>query len=275
MSLNSPSARNVYLPVLHNKEIAPGIFRLAFEDTVLSKMIKPGQFLMLGFPHLKDPLLPRPLAAFNVAGDLIEVLYQRVGKGTGLLSRMGEGELLRVFGPLGNGFSLPLDTPSLIIVGGMGIASVHLLILELLQRDLPPMLLYGSRTNKGLLPLEILEEKRLAIHLATEDGTRGLKGTTLDLLQHLSEQTEGFAKTYKEAFVCGPMAMLKALAGFLDDYGINSQVSLESRMACGYGVCQGCVIPTRDFKNPDNIRYQKVCVDGPVFNGEEICWEAL
>ncbi len=275
MSLNNRAARNVYLPVIYNKEIAPGIFRLAFEEAVLAKMIKPGQFLMIGFPHLKDPLLPRPFAAFNVIQNRIEIIYQRVGKGTGLLSHVRNGDLLRVFGPLGNGFPMSLDTPPLIIAGGIGIASVNLLILDFLQREKAPLLLYGSRTHEGLLPLDILEDKRLNIHLATEDGARGVKGTTLDLLHYLAEQIEGFTNIYKEAFICGPMVMLKAIAGPLAAYGINGRFSLESRMACGYGVCQGCVIPTRDLKNPEKLRYQKVCVDGPVFNGEEIYWETI
>lgn len=277
MPLTSQPAYNLCLPVLSNREIVPEIFLLALEEPRLAAEARPGQFMMLSIPPLKDPLLPRPFAVFNAEGSRIEIVYKRVGKGTALLAQMRPGDVLRVLGPLGNGFSPPdRSVEALVLAGGIGIASVHFLLVHLITGGgAPPTLLYGVRSPDELVPLELLEKRGLLLHLATEDGKRGVKGKVSDLLSTALEQNEGLPKADTEAFVCGPLPMLKAVARQLTTLGIKSQFSLESRMACGYGVCQGCVIPFKDEKEPKRIVYRKVCTDGPVFPAEDICWEAI
>ena len=97
----------------------------------------------------------------------------------------------------------------------------------------------------------------------------------MDLLAAGLEQTGASSTTRVESFVCGPMPLLKALAGRMKDLGSTAQFSLESRMACGYGVCQGCVLPFKAEGVPGKIRYRKVCTEGPVFRADEVCWEAV
>jgi dihydroorotate dehydrogenase electron transfer subunit len=224
-----------------------------------------------------DPLLPRPFAVFNAEGSRIEIVYKRVGKGTALLAKMRPGDVLRVLGPLGNGFTPPDGSvEALVLAGGIGIASVHFLLVQLMRGEgAPPTLLYGVGSQEELVPLEHLEKRGLVLHIATEDGKRGMKGMVSDLLPTALEQGKGLPRAGTEAFVCGPLPMLKALASRLTTLGIKSQFSLESRMACGYGVCQGCVIPFKDKEEPENVLYRKVCSDGPVFRAEDICWEAI
>jgi dihydroorotate dehydrogenase electron transfer subunit len=277
LPLTSQPASSVCIPVLWNREIVPEIFLLALEEPRIAAMALPGQFIMLSVPELMDPLLPRPFAIFNTEGSRIEILYKKVGKGTALLAQMREGDALRVLGPLGNGFSPPNPSvEALVLAGGIGIASVHFLLVHLLKRkNAPPTLLYGVPSPEELVPLEPLEESGLLLHIATEDGKRGVKGRVTDLLSTVLEQGKGPSSADREAFVCGPLPMLKAVAKQMATLGIKSQFSLESRMACGYGVCQGCVIPFRNEKEPKNIRYRKVCTEGPVFPAEEVCWEAI
>lgn len=276
MPLNPGEGGPLVTPVLSNTEIVPNYFRMAFEAPALAAEARPGQFLMLSFPLLKDPLLPRPFAVFNVQGPRVEVLYRRVGKGTGLLARMRAGDPLRVLGPLGNGFRLPDPSVApIVLAGGCGIASLHLLLLHLLKRQsAPTTLLYGVRFHDELIPLEDLEEAGLLLRIATEDGKRGLKGTVTQLLS--TALAPGASSTDAvELFACGPQPMLRAAVQAVKGLGVRAQVSVESRMACGYGVCQGCVFPFHGAKGPEKVRYRKVCTDGPVFAAEEICWEAV
>lgn len=271
---NTPAA---LIPVLSNKQIVPGIFLMAFEAPRLAAEAQPGQFLMLSIPPTHDPLLPRPFAVFNVAGQRVEVLYRRVGKGTRLLSGMRTGDLLRVLGPLGNGFALPdPSVTSIVVAGGIGIASVHFLLVHLLARQsAPTTLLYGVRSHEEIVSLRSLDKKGLLIRVATEDGQQGVKGTVLDLLSTTLPQTQNLPTASIESFVCGPLAMLRAVAARMKGLGMRAQFSMESRMACGYGVCQGCVIPFKGDHDPKQIKYRKVCTQGPVFPAEEICWEAI
>ncbi len=265
------------VPVLSNTEVVPEFFRLAFEAPHIAAKARPGQFLMLSLPSLRDPLLPRPFAVFLVEEQRVEILYRRVGKGTGLLSRVREGEPVRVLGPLGNGFVLPDPAAkSIIVAGGCGIASVHFLLLNLLKRpSASTALLYGVRSHQEIIPLEPLEKRGLLVRIATEDGRRGLKGTVTDLLSTFLEHLAPLSETLVESFVCGPLPMLRAVAAQMNRLGIKAQFSLESRMACGYGVCQGCVLPFKAGEVPGTIRYRKVCAEGPVFSPEEVCWDAI
>jgi dihydroorotate dehydrogenase electron transfer subunit len=277
LPLTPRNAHAALIPVLSNREIVPGIFRMAFEAPRLAAGAKPGQFVMLSIPPTHDPLLPRPFAVFNVDGQRVEILYRRVGKGTGLLSGMRTGDLLRVLGPLGNGFALPdPSVTSIVLAGGIGFASVHFLLLKLLKRQTAPTtLLYGVRSHEEIIPMESLDKKGLLIRVATEDGQQGVKGTVIDLLSTTLPRTENLPTATIESFACGPLAMLRAVAGRMKGLGMRSQFSMESRMACGYGVCQGCVIPFKGDDDPKQIKYRKVCTEGPVFAAEEICWDAI
>lgn len=277
MPLTPHAAYNTLLPVVSNREIVPEIFLLTLEEPRLAAAARPGQFLMLSMPELGDPLLPRPLAVFNVEGFGLQVLYRRVGKGTGLLAQARPGEVLRVLGPLGNGFALPgPSVRALVLAGGIGIASVHFLLARLLRRgSAPTILLYGVRSAEEIIPLGPLEKDGLIVRIAAEDGRRGLKGKVTDLLPEALDPDDAGSTSATEAFVCGPVPMLKAVALRLAALGIESHFSLEARMACGYGVCQGCVLPFRDPDDPKAVRYQKVCTEGPVFPARDVCWEAV
>jgi dihydroorotate dehydrogenase electron transfer subunit len=277
LPLTPQNTHTALIPVLSNQEIVPDIFRLAFEAPRLAAEARPGQFVMLSIPPTHDPLLPRPFAVFNVEGQCVEILYRRVGKGTGLLSGMRKGDLLRVLGPLGNGFAVPdPSTTSIVLAGGIGFASIHFLLVHLLGRQTAPTtLLYGVRSHEELIPMETLDKKGLLMRVATEDGQQGVKGTVIDLLSMALPRKEELATATIESFVCGPLAMLRAVADRMKGLGMRAQFSMESRMACGYGVCQGCVIPFKGDDDPKQIKYRKVCTEGPVFAAEEICWEAI
>ncbi|HPE16794.1 MAG TPA: dihydroorotate dehydrogenase electron transfer subunit, partial [Oscillospiraceae bacterium] len=93
------------------------------------------------------------------------------------------------------------------------------------------------------------------VAVATADGSIGIRGTALHAIA-------AHAGSYDYAFACGPEPMLRAVAGGLS---CGTQLSLEARMACGFGVCMGCSI--RTIHGP-----RRVCKDGPVFRKEELLW---
>jgi len=113
----------------------------------------------------------------------------------------------------------------------------------------------------------------MSSHILTEDGSMGCKGTVLDFFIQFSKQAGDLSNTYDGACVCGPAPMLKALAGPLSSTKLQTQFSLESPMACGYGVCQGCTVKTHEAREKGKTGYARVCTDGPVFSGEKICWD--
>jgi dihydroorotate dehydrogenase electron transfer subunit len=278
LPVTAQHAKSALIPLLSNTEIVPEVFLAAFEAPRIAAEARPGQFLMLSTPLSHDPLLPRPFAVFNVQGANVEILYKRVGKGTGLLSQMRKGDTLRILGPLGNGFTLPdRSVKAMLLAGGIGFASLHFLIVHLLKRQsTPPTLLYGVRCAEELMPLASLERDGLVVRIATEDGRQGVKGRVTRLLSDVLASSAFLRGPPIEAFACGPLPMLRAAADQMRDLGMKAQFSLESRMACGYGVCQGCSFPFKTRGGvPDQVRYRKVCTEGPVFAFDEIGWEAL
>ena len=100
-------------------------------------------------------------------------------------------------------------------------------------------------------------------YLATEDGSAGLKGRVTDLI---SANDAILDRSNSMIYACGPNPMLQRIKEMMGEMNKTCQVSLETLMACGFGVCLGCVVNSTSAMNP----YKYVCKDGPVFYTSEI-----
>jgi dihydroorotate dehydrogenase electron transfer subunit len=202
----------------------------------------------------RDPLLARPMAVYRGDASALEFRFKVVGRGTRILGSLPVGAPLGVVGPLGNGFP-DLPAGSVLVGGGTGIASLY----ELAARDSHVRVLLGGATRNEVLGLDDFEALGVELQVATEDGSRGRRGLVTDLLQPEPD---------RRVVACGPTPMMRVAAELAQKAGASCLVSLESPMACGFGICLGCAVPTRD-----GFRY--VCTDGPVFDAAEIRWEEL
>jgi NAD(P)H-flavin reductase len=208
----------------------------------------PGQFYMLtaaerwGGGDDERPFLPRAFSVMRDHGDgTLDFLLEDVGPGTNRLAELDEGEGLYLLGPLGNGFARPRDGRRPILVGGgVGIAPLAI------WGDA----LGGAQTLLGFRDADHAEGAVLlpGAEVATDDGSVGHHGLVTDLLD---------LGAHVEVYACGPPPMLDAVAALCNDAGVPAQLAMESGMACGFGACFGCVVPTRDG-------YVRLCVDGPV-----------
>lgn len=258
--------------VLESQEILPGTFLLCLEAPALARTGRPGQFLMVrcGEEGSSDPLLRRPLALHRLdrEGGRVEVLVRVVGRGTGWLAVRRAGDLLDVLGPLGQGFSLHRSTRHLLLVaGGMGIAPLVAMAEDGLRRHCAVVLALGARCARELYPPGLIPPA-VEVHLATDDGSAGLRGPVTALL---ADPALGLLSWADQVMACGPQAMLAELgrlvrAGRLRPRAGFVQVSLEEHMACGVGACLGCVVATRHG-------YRRVCQEGPVFDLREVAWK--
>ena len=106
------------------------------------------------------------------------------------------------------------------------------------------------------------------IYLTTDDGTIGDEGTVMEPLKRIIIENKN---TY--LFACGPEPMLHAVREFALKNNIPAQLSVESYMGCGFGLCQGCVIQRNDYEIRDHSYHEKyslVCLDGPVYEAGDI-----
>jgi len=232
---------------------------------------RPGQFVMLqpgarGSAQRFDPLLPRPMAVYRTerAGGsaIIEVLYKVVGRGTALLADLGSGDRIGLVGPLGQGFPEPSGGRAVLVGGGTGIASLYELAARWCETGQVTVLL-GARTADDLMGETDFRALGADLKLATEDGSAGARGRVTELLG------PELAAAPAQVYACGPNPMMQRAAEIAEDAGARCWVSLENRMACGFGVCLGCAVPR------SGEGFDLVCRDGPVFESRSLRWEGL
>jgi len=243
--------------VMSNQEVAQDTYLMSLECDLPSSV--PGQFVMVKIDRSYDPFLRRPLAILRHSENNLELLYKVRGAGTLELSRKVGGDILSVLGPLGNSFSIPETSDSIIYVaGGTGLPPV----LALAERVRRGYLIVGARTRTDIPLWERMENISGIDALATtEDGSFGRKGVATDVLAELATRDLGSCIIY----ACGPAGMLKAVSELARRIGARCEVSLEERMACGFGVCSACTVKTKDGN-------KRVCVQGPVFEADLIKW---
>jgi dihydroorotate dehydrogenase electron transfer subunit len=223
----------------------------------------PGQFYMIGVADSHDPLLKRPFSFFRKTPEGLHFLYTVRGKGTAFMKAFGEGKIIPMIGPLGNGYPGPgRATVPLFVAGGTGIASVFSLIEKLSKKA---CVLYGARCKDQILVADELQAFGDRCSICTDDGSFGAKGTAVDMLgDFLSRHRKGTARFV--IYACGPKPMLQAVSEFAVQRAIKGYLSLEENMACGFGACLGCAVKSVHG-------YKRVCREGPVFPMDEIVWE--
>lgn len=245
---------------------------LTFVAPDLAQRAQPGQFVSLGV-DLDGAVLRR---AFSIArlsqrgpwAGTVEVVFAVVGRGTDWLARRRKHDVVDVVGPLGRAFPLPAQPVSCLLVGGgYGAAPLLFLAERLLADGLRVDMVLGAATAERLF--NAIEAKRLSTNavFTTEDGSLGTAGRVTDVLDAAADGG-GSGVVYG----CGPMAMLAAVARWARERGLPSQMAVEEEMACGTGVCWTCVVPVR---RKHGVRNERACVEGPVFNGARVQWDAI
>lgn len=239
--------------VIDNFQIEEHIYRLTVETS--TENIVPGQFFMLRAWD-KDPLLSRPISVFDFEPGKVTFLYQVIGKGTKLLSKLKQNDTISLLGPSGNGFDLSkINGKVAVVTGGIGIAPMFYLVKKLKNERMNNVKidLYSGFKDKPYI-LEEIKSFMDNIYVATDSGSFGIKGFVTDIFS-----PDG----YDKVLCCGPEVMMNKVVHKCKAVGVPMLASLEKNMACGIGACLGCTCKT-DKGN------KRVCKDGPVFSGDEL-----
>lgn len=218
-----------------------------------SAITAPGQFVNIALP---GKFLRRPISVCDWTDETITLLVKEAGEGTRALVRMAPGTELDVLSGLGNGFCLSQAGENAVLVGGgIGIAPLAGLARRMLEAGQNPVVVLGFRSAEDAFYQELFAARGMDLRIATEDGSLGAKGFVTDVLRTFENDVYVLA--------CGPTPMLRSVHGLPNVTG--GQFSFEARMACGFGACVGCSIPTASGP-------RRVCKDGPIFQKEEIVW---
>jgi NAD(P)H-flavin reductase len=225
-----------------------------------------GQFYMLraaerwGGGEDGRAYLPRALSFARCtpteAGTALDFLFEPVGPGTERLAQLAPGEELVLTGPFGNGFVHVAGSRALLVAGGIGLAPIVALRDQLIGAgEARHELMVGMRSHEHAEALGLFG---IDAGLTTDDGSAGEQGFVTTLLSRALDST-GPAVVY----ACGPDVMLDAVRAICTSEDVPGQLAMESGMACGFGACFGCVVPTEDG-------YIRLCVDGPVVAADRV-----
>ncbi len=256
--------------VLWNRPQGSGYYRMGLGCAGKIESVHPGQFLMLRLEGQQSPLLRRPFSVHQVIVDQhrirgFEILYKVVGDGTALLAGAKKGDGIDVLGPLGKSFVVhPGHKTVYCVAGGIGVAPFLFLAarMSVAGFDMSGVSLFlGGRTANDLLCVEDFETLGMSPILATDDGSRGQRGLVTAPLEEAIRTSPP-----DMMYACGPLPMLRVVMAIAAHHDLPCQVSIETIMACGMGACLGCAV--KDKKR--HAAYRHACVDGPVFDAEEI-----
>lgn len=266
--------------ILAKQIVGPGVCCLWVDAPHIAASAWAGEFVMITCGEGSDPLLRRALTVCQygprvlqrqkngehpdwVTPTSVSLLFNADGLARRWLGAREVGEEIQVLGPLGKGYEIHPGTKRIVMAGGgTGIAPLIALADEALASDIHVTLLSGGRNEAGLYPEELIQPEVEYVPV-TEDGSIGKRGL---ITEHLSP----YLKDVDQLFLCGPVPMYKSALPVCKKSGIEgrTQVLLEVRMACGFGICFGCSIPTRSGM-------KKICIEGPKLMLSEVDWEAL
>lgn len=242
-----------------NKKLGEKYFLMGVD--VPWKLFVPGQFVMIDVPG-NATFVRRPFGVLSIEKGVLTICYKVVGTGTEALSELEDGCEVSILGPLGNGFNLDRDNV-ILVAGGYGIVPMYALADRLVEMGKQLIILYGAKTEADLVLLDWIKKLGVDCRISTEDGSKGVKGNVTVMLEEVLSNN----LKYKVIYTCGPKGLLKEVCRLGQAHGKEVFVSAEEYMACGFGVCLGCVCRNKAGN------FVRICKDGPVFSGDEIVIE--
>jgi len=245
--------------IILNEKVAKDFYKLRFLWKKEWGAPVAGNFCEIKTNDLSAPLLRRPFAfsAYDESKDFAEIIYQKRGTATDILSKKREGENLPIIAPLGNSFYENISQKKRVfaVAGGVGLGPI---LFAVKTSPLPAFLVAGFRDKDFVPENSVFAETNSTI--CTDDGSDGFSGNVVQFLKTTDITGDDLI------IACGPTPMLKALHDFAAEKNIECRVSMEEMMACGVGACMGCVILACDEK------YRRVCKEGPVFDSRGLRW---
>ena len=234
--------------IVSNRPLTDSVWQMVLAGDT-QYLTAPGQFVNIA---IEGCYLRRPISVCDYDGQSITLIYKVVGRGTEIMSRMQAGEKLDVLTGLGNGFSLSAATEQpLLVGGGVGVPPLYNLARKLSAAGKRVQVVLGFNRAEEIFYAEEFESLGVDVHIATADGSVGVKGFVTDAMKSLE---------FDYVYTCGPLPMLKAI---YNATACDGEYSFEERMGCGFGACMGCSCQTTKGS-------KRICKEGPVLKRDEI-----
>ena len=255
--------------VLSLTHINEQVFTLTLEKPAAMEPIGPSQFFNL--KSHEYPYLRRPISISRFDDNTFDFTIIIKGEGTERMAKLRPGDMMDVQGPLGNTYDIdPTWSRVLVVGGGIGVPPQSVLAEALKERSNGQMTIHvclGFKDKPYLL--ERFSDTAAQLKVASEAGYGDYKGYVTDLVTQALEEA-----SYDQVFVCGPHILIEKVAKIAMEKGVEAQLLMEERMACGIGACMVCTCKIKDETRPEGYWNQRVCKDGPVFKASEVLFDA-
>lgn len=266
-------------PLIRNELIAENTYLLRVAAPEIARTFRPGQFVMIRLTGLDAPLIGRAFAVYDThPGDdgqpeSIDLIYLRKGALTMPLADSPVGTMLSVWGPLGNGFDDRPCEKLIMAVGGIGQTPMLVAGRDAMSRGWARQveLIYGARRASLLAGVDDFRAAGFDVTTCTDDGSEGQAARVPDVLEARLRDCSSEQRGGIRVITCGPEIMMQKVAEACEQHGVDCQVSMETPMACGIGICFSCVAKVR--QDDGEWDYKRTCVEGPIFDAEKIVWD--
>ncbi len=248
--------------LIKKEQLKPDIFKFSLSAKEIVDTAKPGQFIEIRVTDGMDPFLRRPISIYNMDKEngILEIIFRVQGKGTEILSRKKEEDLVDIIGPLGYGtFKFDGYKNIAILGGGIGVFPLYELA-KTASKNIEVNTYLGFRDKDAVLLEAEFKNVSNKLVITTDDGSYKIHGFAINELKNDLENNSNI----DAIFACGPLPLLKSAQKLASEKNIPCQISLEEKMGCGLGVCLGCAVEVKTGG------YEHVCKQGPVFDSSKV-----
>jgi NAD(P)H-flavin reductase len=250
--------------ILQKSLLGPKMHYMLVEAPLVARKARAGQFVVVRVRE-QGERIPLTIADFDRDSGTVTLVFQELGKTTGLLAAMKKGDcLLDLLGPQGNPTEIEDFGHAVIIGGGIGVAPVYPIARALKQKGNKVTAIIGYRSKEHVFWEEKMKSVSDNLIIATNDGSYGKKGFVTDMLKELMAADEKI----DIVFAIGPAVMMKAVVEMTRSSGIKTIVSLNSLMVCAMGMCGACRVEVGG-------KTRFTCMDGPDFDGHQVDFDLL
>lgn len=251
--------------IVSNSQLSENVFTAEVEAPLIAQAGKPGQFVIVSVSSDYGERIPLTIADADPGRGTIRLIWQRVGKTTAELADLRVGdEIANIVGPLGKPTHIENFGTAVCVGGGIGNAPLLPIAKALKQAGNKIISILGARNNQLLILEDEFGRISDELIITTDDGSYGRKAFVSEPLKEICQRTP----KPDIAFVIGPAVMMKVCCEVTKQFNIPTQVSLNTIMVDGTGMCGGCRI---EFDG----RPKFVCVDGPEFDGHKVNFDLM
>lgn len=258
--------KQYFLNVLSNVQVSARYWHMRLDTTPIDETIDPGQFFHVRCSETYMPFLRRPFSIYmiNKHDNIIEFLYLVKGEGTAKLTKKVSGDQIDLFGPVGNGFTLPEQSKEILLIArGVGIATLAALAQDAYVKGINCTAILSARSKDDLLAADMLKEFGTNVYPVTEEDQTSDIESVEELMHYMMKK-----KNFNAIYTCGSKRLSRLSQRFAAYYDLQGEIALEEHMGCAMGACFACVC---DIKEKDGSQKSvRVCLEGPVFPIEKV-----